>query len=191
MIKSAFAILGAAAVTGIALAPGAASAAPATPPVLANSSTPSGSDPATTVTFTVTTGALAMTVPTNVDLGSGAPGSTISNVLGAVGVTDNRALLTASWTATASSTAWTTGGSTSPESIPAGDVTYNPGSITTTGTITATGTSITLAGTTTPVVTATAGVGDNAATWDPTISVAVPAAAVGGAYTGTLTQSVS
>lgn len=37
----------------------------------------------------------------------------------------------------------------------------------------------------------TAGVGENTATWNPTIAVAIPAAAVGGDYTGTLTQSVT
>ena len=41
------------------------------------------------------------------------------------------------------------------------------------------------------VVAGTAGVGDNGATWDPTISVAVPAGAVAGDYVGTLTQSVT
>jgi hypothetical protein len=106
-------------------------------------------------------------------------------------VTDDRALLSASWTATAASTDWTTGGATSAETIPATDVGYDPGSITTTGTITATGTPITLSGTATPVVAGTDGVGDNTATWDPVISVAVPASAVGGTYTGTLIQSVS
>ncbi len=50
---------------------------------------------------------------------------------------------------------------------------------------------ITLSGTAAPVVDGTAGVGNNSATWDPTIAVAVPATAVGGAYTGTLTQSVA
>lgn len=54
-----------------------------------------------------------------------------------------------------------------------------------------TGTPITLSGTATPVVTGTAGVGDNTATWNPAVSVAVPASALGGVYTGTLTQSVS
>jgi hypothetical protein len=192
MIKSAFSILAAAAVTGIALAPGVASAAPAAPAVLANSSTPlSGGDPDTTVTFTVTTGALSMSAPVNANLGSGAPGSTIAAPIGAVGVTDNRALLAASWTATASSTDWTTGGATSPETIPATDVTYNPGSITTTGVITTTGTTINLANTAATVVTGTSGVGDNTASWDPTLSVAVPAAAVGGSYSATLVQSVS
>ena len=190
-MKSAFSILAAAAVTGIALTPGIASAAPAAPPALANSSTPGSGDPDTTVTFSVTSGALSMTAPTSAALGSGAPGTTITGALGAVTVTDDRALLTASWTATASSTNWTTGGGTPAESIPATDVGYDPGSITTTGTITATGTPITLASAPAPVVTGTSGVGNNTASWNPAISVAVPAAAVGGTYTATLTQSVS
>ena len=41
------------------------------------------------------------------------------------------------------------------------------------------------------VLTGSAGVGDNTASWDPEIAVSVPASAVGGVYTGTLTQSVS
>jgi hypothetical protein len=143
------------------------------------------------VTFTVTTGALTMTAPTTASLGSGAPGAAISGALGAVTVTDDRALLSATWTTTASSTAWTTGGGTPNETIPASDVGYDPGSVTTTGTITATGTPITLAAAPVPVVTGTSGVGNNTATWNPAIAVAVPASAVGGAYSGTLTQSVA
>jgi hypothetical protein len=191
MFKPAFCILAGAAVMGIALAPGAASAATQKPAVLAQSSTPAGGDPDTTVTFTVTTGELSMSAPVSVDLGSGAPGTTINGNVGAVAVTDDRALLSASWTTTAAASDWTTGGGTPAETIPATDVGYDPGSITTTGTITATGTPITLSGTATPVVDGTDGVGDNTASWDPALAVAVPAAAVGGVYTATLTQSVS
>lgn len=192
MVKTAFRVLAAAAVTALGLAPGVASAATAGPSVLAYSSGgPGAGDPDTTVTFSVTTGALSMTAPVSASLGSGAPGTTISGALGAVTVTDDRALLTASWTATASSSDWTTGGGTPAETIPATDVGYDPGSITTTGTITATGTPVTLAGTAAPVVTGSAGVGNNTASWNPAIAVAVPAAAVGGTYAGTLTQSVS
>lgn len=68
---------------------------------------------------------------------------------------------------------------------------YDPGAITHTGTITTTGTTITLSGAAQTVVTGTAGVGDNSATWDPALAVAVPASAVGAPYSGTLTQSVS
>jgi hypothetical protein len=178
-------------VAGIALAPAAASAATQKPAVLAYSSTPAGGDPDTTVTFAVTSGALSMSAPITANVGSGAPGATINGNLGPVVVTDDRALVSAAWTVTAGATDWTTGGSTPAETIPATDVGYNPGSITTTGTITATGTPITLAGTAAPVVTGSAGVGNNTASWNPALAVAVPASAVGGIYTGTLTQSVS
>ncbi len=132
-----------------------------------------------------------MTAPATADLGSGAPGTTISGPLGAVVVTDDRALLAAAWTATASSTAFTTGGGTPSETIPASAATYTPGTPFTTGTITVTPTTVTLSGGAQTVVAGTAGVGDNTATWNPAVAVAVPAAAVGGLYTGTLTQSVS
>lgn len=193
MVKSAFSVLAAAAIGGIALAPAAASAATAAPAVLAYSSSPSQDTPTsvdTTVTFTVSSGALTMTGPATVDLGTNGPGTTISGLLGTTTVTDDRALLSATWTASASSTDWTTGGGTPAETIPATDVGYDPGVVTTTPTDgLAAGTAITLANTPAPVVTLSA-VGDNAATWNPTISVAVPSTAVTGIYTATVTQSV-
>ncbi len=195
MVKTAFSILAVTAAAGIALTPVAASAATAGPAVLAHSSSPSAGDPDTTVTFTVTSGALSMTAPATVDLGSGAPGTTITGALGAVIVTDDRALLAASWIATASSTDWTTGGATPAETIPATDVGYDPGLHHHDGDHhrhrdprhAGPRRSVRCAA----VVTGTAGVGNNTATWNPAISVAVPASAVGGTYTGTLTQSVS
>ncbi len=143
------------------------------------------------MTFTVTVGALSLSAPTSANLGSGAPGGTASGPLGTVVVTDNRALLTAAWVATASSTSWVTGSGTGNETIPATDGKYAPGTVTTTGTITTTPHDITLTTSPQPVVTGSAGVGDNTASWNPTITVAIPAAAVGGAYVATLTQSVS
>jgi hypothetical protein len=203
MVKAAFSILAVTAAAGIALTPVAASAATAGPAALAYSSSPAQAGPGapedTIVTFTVTsTGTLSITAPASVDLGPGAVDTTISGVLGGPGVTvtDNRGDDPASWTVTASSTDWTTGTATSTETIPAGDVTYDPGPITTTGVITTTGSIIALANSPTPgpgntVVAGTAGIGNNSANWDPTISIAVPAGAVTGAYTGTLTQSVA
>lgn len=191
MVKSAVRVLAGMTALGVVLSPGVASAVPLRPTVLAYSNSPGGGDPDTSVTFTVTSGALSMSAPVSTNLGAGAPGTTISGALGVVTVTDDRALLSASWTVTAASTDWTTGGGTPAETIPATDAGYDPGSITTTGTITVTGTPITLSNTAAPVVTGTDGVGNNTASWNPTISIAVPAAAVGGTYTGTLTQSVS
>lgn len=195
MFTSVFRILTAAVVMGIALYPAAASAAPLRPAALAysSSSTPSGSDPSadTTVTFSVTIGVLSITAPVSVDLGSGVPGGKIDGGLGDVVVTDTRANLAAAWTATANSTDWTTGAKTTAETIPAGDVTYDPGLVTKTGTITVTPSTITLSHTAQTVVAGTAGVGNNTASWDPNLEVSVPSAAVGGGYTGTVTDSVT
>jgi len=198
MFTSVFRILTAAVVMGIALAPGAASAAMLRPaaPTYFLSNTPAGGDPDTTVTFTVTTGALSMTAPGSANLASAAPGGTASGLLGAVTVTDDRALLTAAWTVTAAATNWTrVGGTGGPQEIvPASGATYDPGDITTVGTITVaadTTPPIALSNAAVAVVDGTAGVGDNSATWNPTIAVAIPADTVGGDYTGTLTQSVA
>jgi hypothetical protein len=150
-----------------------------------------GFDPSTTVTFAITSGALTMTVPGAANLGSTAPGVDISAQLGAVSVQDNRALLTAAWTVTAADSAFTTGTATPAETIPASALSYSPGSITTSGTITATGTNITMSGTPATVVAGSSGVGNNSAAWNPTITVDVPASAVFGTYTGTVTHSVS
>jgi len=144
-------------------------------------------DPSTTLTFTVTSGALSMSVPVSADLGSGAPGTVISAAIGPNTVTDNRALASASWTVTAAETDFANGAFT----IPATASTYTPGVITTTGTITVNPTDITLSNSPQTVVTGSAGVGDNTASWSPTVAVTIPPAAVGGLYTGTLTQSVS
>ena len=183
--------LSAAAIFATGLTMPAASAA-VTSAAAVNAPAPGGpGDPDTTVTFTVTSGELSMTAPASADLGSGAPGTTITGEIGTVTVTDDRALLSASWTASASASDFSTGGGTGNEIIPVTDATYSPGTITKTGTITATPTEITLDHEPQTVVDGTAGVGNNTASWDLTVAVAVPAQAVGGVYTGTLTQSVA
>jgi hypothetical protein len=152
----------------------------------------------TTTTFTVTGGALSITVPpSTVSLGSGAPGSTITAQLGVVQVTDARALLAASWTGSVASTSFVTGGATTPETVPAADVSYWSGPATaTTGSGTFTpgqanaGAAVTLAASRT-AFTLASGVGDNSAAWNPTFIVSLPAAAVVGTYTGTVTHSVA
>jgi hypothetical protein len=174
--------IGAIAVAGAVLAPATAWAAPAE----------TGPSVDTTTTFAVTSGTLTITAPDSAELGSGAPGTTISGSLGTVTVTDNRALLAATWTASASSTDFTTGTTTGAETIPVADVSYTVGDVN----VSATGTTPTVTDLTPmtvlaqPVV-AGGGVGDNTATWTPTINVAVPATAVTGTYTGTITHSVA
>jgi hypothetical protein len=180
-----FIATGAVVLSGIALAApaGAAKAAQAG----AGPSAVAAGDPSTTVTFVVTSGALTLSVPASATLGSGAPGDLISAAIGPCTVTDARALASASWTVTAAETDFVNGAST----IPATAAAYSVGTITTTGTITVIGTNITLSNTAQTVVTGTAGVGDNTAAWNPSIGVTVPASAVAGTYSGTLTQSVS
>lgn len=151
----------------------------------------------TTVTFTITAGALDITVPASVNLGSGAAGESITGQMGPVTVTDLRSALTATWTTTVSSTDFTTGGATPAETIPKAAVSYWSGPATaTTGTGTFTPgqlTALLAQSLSTPVTafTLTLGVGNNSATWDPSLIVAVPAAAVAGVYTGTVTHSVA
>jgi hypothetical protein len=148
-----------------------------------------GSAGPTTTTFTVTNGSLTITTPSSVNLGSGAPGTTIGpTALGTVTVNDNRASASASWTATVSSTDFISGSQT----IPATDATYTTGTVTPTGTITITSDpGLTLTGAAQTVVSGTAGSGNNSAAWNPTIAIAVPVAAVAGLYSGTITHSVS
>jgi hypothetical protein len=189
--------VGAGATLGVMLAPVSAFAATShlSPRMGSGISTttapPASGDPDTTMTFVVTVGALTMTAPATANLGSGGPGTTISGLLGTVNVGDNRALLSASWTATASSTSWVTGNGSGHETIPATAGRYTPGVVATTGTITANATAITLSTSPQTVVAGSAGVGNNSASWNPDIAVEVPPTAVGGTYTSTLTQSVS
>lgn len=148
---------------------------------------PSASAGDTTITMTVTSGALSISVPVSANLGSGAPGTTVSAAVGAMSVVDNRALLSASWTVTVACTDFANGASV----IPVSNASYSPGTITTTGTITVTPTPVTLSNSAQPTLTGSAGVGDNTASWNPTVSINIPASAIGGLYTGTVTHSVS
>jgi hypothetical protein len=135
---------------------------------------------------------LSISVPAGADFGSIATGGRATAGLGTVTVTDNRALPGASWTATVSSTDFTNA-VTSADLIPAGDVSYLISTLgTTTGSATFTPAPVTvLSGSPQAVVTATSANGDNSATWDPQIQVSVPATAVIGTYTATITNSVS
>jgi hypothetical protein len=150
----------------------------------------------TTVTFTVTAGTLDITVPATVDLGSTAPGGTVSAPLGAVTVTDTRGASPATWTTTVTSTDYTTGAATAAETVPTANVTYwsgpttasNPAIGFTPGQPTA-GDAVALTAGQTAF--SFSGAGGNTATWNPTLTIAVPATAVAGTYSGTVTHSVA
>jgi uncharacterized repeat protein (TIGR01451 family) len=153
---------------------------------------PGGSDPQCSVTVAVVTGFLSITAPGSADLGTAAPGGTASARLGTVQVTDDRAGL-AGWTATVSSTDFTTGGGTAAETIPAHDILYSiSGFASTAGSATLTrapGTNLSTA--LQAVAQATNVHGDNSAAWSPLIQVAVPSGTVAGTYSATITHSVS
>ena len=141
----------------------------------------------TTTTFTLTGGELTLSVGATAaltDEASGVDANVITGTLGAVSVTDARGG-TAGWVTSAASSTFTgTGLSVSD------GVAYTNGTVTETGenTVAAvTGQSITSVQ---PVATATAVSGNNTASWNPTLDVSMPAGALAGAYTGTVTTSL-
>jgi hypothetical protein len=143
-----------------------------------------------TVTFTVTAGALTISAPATRDLGSGTPGTTISTTLGNVTVDDLRGDNPAAWAATVASTDFTSAGV---PDIPASAVTYTPNAEVShvgDGTFTA-GTVGTLSTTPRPAYGHAAGTGSNQLIWNPTQAVAVPNTATAAVYTGTVTHSVA
>lgn len=153
----------------------------------------------TTVTFTLTAaGGLGVNAPVSVDLGSAATNAgSVSAQVGTVTVDDQRGLLAGSWTASVVSSDFTTGGATPEETIPAADVAYWSGPATAvSGTVVATPGQLTAAAavvidTSRTAFSATGIVGNNSASWDPTIVVTVPASAVVGTYSGTISHSVA
>ena len=157
------------------------------------STCPSGStSPGCTVTVTVVGGVLSMTAPASASLGSADPGGTINANLGTVQVTDNRGF-GGDWTATVAATAFTTGSGTPAETISVRRVTYGINALSqTTGPATFTFVPLTrLNVTPQAIVSVTNVTGNTTATWNPLINVSVPATAVGGLYTATITHSVS
>lgn len=152
----------------------------------------------TTTTFTLTGGALAITVPASKALGTAATGAgPVSAQLGTVSVTDARGSLLGSWTTSVVSTDFTTGGATSNETIVKASADYWSGAATsTTGVGTFTPGQLLAANkvslsTSRTAFSATVVVGNNTAAWNPTVDVNIPAAAVVGTYTGTITHSIA
>jgi hypothetical protein len=152
----------------------------------------------TTTTFTLTGGALSISEPASKVLGSGNTGdSAIGAQLGTVTVTDNRGSTLGSWTASVVSSDFTTGGATSNETIGKANVFYWSGAATaSSGTAVRTPGQLLVAnevavGTSQTAFSATAVVGNNTASWNPTIDIHLPSAAVAGTYSGTITHSVA
>jgi uncharacterized repeat protein (TIGR01451 family) len=148
-------------------------------------------------TLTVTAGVLSITVPSSAALPSVSPGGTTSAQLGTVTVNDFRGTAAASWTVMVTATTFVTGGGTAPETIPLTQITYWSGPATAstgTGTFTPGQANAAAAVNLTVPRTAfslTAGSSVNSASWNPTLSVSVPAAGLAGTYTATITHSVA
>jgi len=159
-----------------------------------STATPDATQP---FTLTVLAGALAITVPGSASLGTVAPGNTLSAHLGAVQVNDNRFTTPANWTAKVSATSFTTGGQTASETIATTAVSYWSGGFVTqsgNGTFTAgqlTSLNAVVLSAQRTAFSHTLGSGSNFVSWNPTLVIAVPSAAVAGTYTGTITHSVA
>jgi hypothetical protein len=144
----------------------------------------------TTAVIQLSGGTLDISVPAGpVALASGAVTETsVSGQLGTVTVTDTRAADPASWTASVSATPFQNG------SHSLGTETYDTGVVTSTGipisqfTITS---PVTLSTTPQAVVALNpTSSGNNSASWNPTITVAIPAGTIAGAYSAVITHSV-
>ena len=146
----------------------------------------------TPASVTVTGGFLTFSAPTSaVSLGTRVNtvgGGTISGPLGQVQVSDARsAAAGSSWTASVISSAFTPPAG---PAIAASAVGYTVGSITQVGTATYTANNPADLTGVSPAVTATGITGDNSATWNPTINVAVPGGMAAGTYSATITHSL-
>jgi len=159
----------------------------------------SGGAQAQSVTFTLTSGSLAIAEPGAATLTAGAlsglTGTSFTGSLGNTTVTDTRGGITGWATTIAQTTAFSDGTTT----IPAGNVkAWVAAPIVPTGVATVTSglyltqlTGLTLTGIGQTFVSATAVLGNNSATFNPSIAVTVPNDATAGTYTGVITQTVS
>jgi uncharacterized repeat protein (TIGR01451 family) len=146
-----------------------------------------------TATVGVIAGPLSLaTIPATAGLSPGSAGLSLQGHLGTVQVSDQRGF-GQDWTVSVSSTDFTTGSGSPAETIPAGNATY-----VVSGLVSPTGSAafaltpvVDLSASPQAVVSATSVAGNNSVSWDPTISIAVPAGASDGTYSGVITHSVS
>jgi hypothetical protein len=155
-------------------------------------------DAAQGVTFSLTAGLLTISDPASTSLGSVSTGTaTLASQLGAVSVSDARGALNGTWTASVASTDFTTGAASTEETIAKAQVDYWSGVATATS-----GTAVRVPGQLTVLnkqalsasrtaYSASAVIGNNTASWNPTVVVNIPSTAVAGTYSGTVTHSVT
>ena len=141
----------------------------------------------TTTTVTIANGGVSLSAPGGATLSAGIPGTNSTVTLGNTTVTDARAGIV-NWTATVSLSALTVSGQT----IPTTGASYFASTASLTGgsTLIATSSQLDLSTAKTSQVTSTVS-GNNTAIWTALLTVPIPAQALAGTYSGTLTQSVS
>jgi hypothetical protein len=141
-------------------------------------------------TFTLTSGALSISPPSaTVSLGSqvaSTTATTMSGSLGTVTVSDQRGGTT-TWVASAISTAFTP---TAGPADPASNVSYAAGAITNSALVTAAAVAAPDLTGVSPVVNGSS-TGISTTSWNPTISVVIPANLAPGVYSATITHSVA
>jgi hypothetical protein len=136
--------------------------------------------------------------PADKALGTVATGTaSVSSTLGNTTVTDNRGSLLGTWTSSVASTDFTTGTATAEETIGKAQVDYYSGPATAFS-----GVAVLVPGQALLVnaqdmsvsrtaFSATGVVGNNSATWVPTVVVNIPSDSVAGTYSGTITHSIT
>jgi hypothetical protein len=146
-----------------------------------------GADGDTVTTFALAGGALSVSVQPTATLTAGDSGdTTVTGSLGTVVVSDLRGG-TDVWSASATSTTFTDSTGTTASTA----VSYSTGAIDSTGNIDiASGSPTVLTGAPVEVAAPTSVVGNNTASWNPTLTVTLPSDSVAGDYTGTIHTSV-
>lgn len=145
----------------------------------------------TTTTFEIVAGGLTIAPQGSAALNTAQSGaSDVLGLLGEVTVTDSRGN-NAGWTVTVSSSEFALAAESGDTTIAATQVQYNPGTVDRTGTVTATPSAAAGLDSAKTVVEGTAARGNNTATWNPTLTVGLPADALSGVYTGTVSTSVA
>jgi hypothetical protein len=155
-------------------------------------------DTAATFTLSGNPSGLTVSVPdgsvTPISLGSGNAGdASLAGQLGNVTVTDTRGALTASWTATVSSTNFTTGTATAQETVAKANISYSSGVSTNllSGQVGAFTPSVGVTLGSAKTAGSWLGVGNNTVKWNPTLTFTLQTAQVAGTYSGTVTHSVA
>jgi hypothetical protein len=141
----------------------------------------------TDATFSLTGGTLDVTAASSAALSDASTGAgSVTGLLGTVAVSDNRGT-TVGWLVTAASTTFTDGDGSDSDSV-----SYDPNTVASTGIVTAESEGATVIGAVAANVVEGTGVsGNNTASYNPSLTVALPASALVGDYTGIVTTSIS